>query len=229
MRLRMRASQSINRSGDQGAGPPRRTPAARRSTTAPPGRGASVQRAAMLAPRAWTEVWYYRDPGKTPTSRHTLRFTETTPHPGMRLLEIDVGAGLDGRHGARLSGSMDPQNIASINHVAGGRFPRGRGVGYLLINRFAEQARDLGSTRVFLGTPIDTRSVDRAAQTVGEAEVAGERAALRVYEALGYDVATHAAAINSSRTPEQLLISTSAKLDGKWSRHPPPANCCVVS
>lgn len=230
MGLRMRASQSINRPEDRGAGPPCHTPAVRRSTTtAPRSHGAIVQRAAAVAPEAWTEVWYYRASRRAPASRHTLRFRAMNPAPGLRNLVIDVDVAPDGRYTAHLEGSMGPDATASINHVAGGRFPRGRGIGYLLINRFAEQAGLFGATRVFLGTPIDIQSTDAYARTAGEAEAVDERAALHMYSQLDYDVATHATAVRSYRSPGQLEISTVAKLAGRWSRHPRPANCCVVS
>lgn len=144
---------------------------------------------------------------------HQVTFTVTATTRGQQY-HIYVPNGGDGT-AAHLKGSIE-RGKSYIDTVESGRFPSGRGVSYLLINRFAEYARRAGSQQVLLGTPVNTQSVNQAA--VHGQNVAGERAAIHVYTSLGYDASTPEAATTSFRSPSDLRDASAAKIAARWSQ-----------
>lgn len=158
-------------------------------------------------------VYYtYNDGTTTSTHKITASWSKSG---AKRKLEIFVSAGTNDQ-AARLWGTIQGTE-ACLEHMEAGRFPTGRGIGYLMLSLFAERLLEHCNPEpnVCLGSPVNHDSVNKAAER-GE-NVNGERAAVHIYQLCGFNVATAETAILSQVSASDLRDRLAPKLQ-RWSK-----------
>jgi hypothetical protein len=158
------------------------------------------------------EHYLYEDGNRTSTHRVTVSWSQNS---SKRTLEISVSAGND-EQAAILKGTIQG-DTAVLEHMAAGKFPAGTGVGYFMVDLFAEQIIKYCNPvpRVRLGTPVDEESIKKAKQKGNE--VSGEEKAVHIYQELGFDVSNPQMAVTSEVTASDLHKRSADKVKG-WSK-----------